>query len=241
MAGVSAVTAALLALASGGPARSGPNVAAGDPARGATVWVSAGCGACHAFAKAGSTGQKTGDAPNLDRWLAADAARSKLSVADFVYRRVYWGGRGMTAYGNSLDAQDLEDLVSFVSGTSFSAPAGTPPLVAALPVPPALVTANARTVAKWKKAARLPKKALPGAAVFAQAGCLSCHTYLGSGTRSRGAPDLSREAAKRRSAAWLRRYVARPTAFGNTLMPAYADLGAAKLRSLAAFLAASHG
>ena len=239
--GAAAVVAALLGLASGGTARAGPALAAGDPAQGAQVWITAGCGACHAFAKAGSTGQTTGDAPDLDRWLAPDAARSKLSVGLFAYRRITWGGRGMTAYGTTLGAQELDDLVSFVSGRPFSAPAGAVAPVAALPAPPPLVTAPARTVAKWAKTAKLPKKALAGAKLFATAGCLSCHTYLGSGKRKRGAPDLSRAGGKGRSLAWLRRYVARPTALGNTLMPTYADLGAGRLQSLAVFLAASRG
>jgi len=39
----------------------------------------------------------------------------------------------------------------------------------------------------------------------------------------------------------LRRYVAQPYAFGNTLMPTYADLTAAQLHDLAAFLVASRG
>ena len=239
--GASAVVAALLGLGSGGTARSSPTLAAGDPAQGAQVWVTAGCGACHAFAKAGSTGQTAGDAPDLDRWLVPDAARSRLSVELFAYRRIYWGGRGMSGYGGTLGAQELDDLVSFLAGRPFSAPAGPVPLVPSLPAPPPLVTAPTRAVARWTKVARLPKQAKRGAAVFARAGCLSCHTYLGNGRRRRGAPDLSRAGSKRRSVAWLRRYLARPTAFGNTLMPTYADLGAARLGNLAAFLAASHG
>ena len=66
MGGGAAVGAGLLLLAVGGPARSDSAVASGDPAHGAVVWVDAGCGACHAFAKAGSSGQKTGDAPDLE-------------------------------------------------------------------------------------------------------------------------------------------------------------------------------
>jgi len=237
----SAVAAVILGLGSGAPARSSSTFAAGDPAQGAQVWISAGCGACHAFAKAGSTGQTAGDARDLDRWLAPDAARSRLSVGLFAYRRIYWGGRGMTAYGTTLSAQEFDDLVSFVSGRPFSAPAGAVAPVPSLPVSPPLVTASARTVARWAKVAQLPKKAKQGATVFATVGCLSCHTYLGSGKRSRGAPDLSRAGGKGHSLAWFRRYIARPTTLGNTLMPTYADLGAGRLQSLAAFLAASRG
>ena len=32
---------------------------------------------------------------------------------------------------------------------------------------------------------------VPGAKLFAQSGCLTCHTYLGTGSSNLGAPDLS--------------------------------------------------
>ena len=39
--------------------------------------------------------------------------------------------------------------------------------------------------------------ALKGAKLFAQAGCLNCHTYLGAGISNVGAPDLSSIGATR--------------------------------------------
>jgi len=236
-----ALAAALALIVGGRVAQPGLRLAAGDPADGAAVWLNAGCGACHAFTKAGSTGQPSGNAPNLDRWLQPDAARLGLTVDSFAYRRIFYGGRGMTAYGTTLSAQDLDDLVSFVAGHRFTAPAGGTQPVPPLPAPPPLVTASAKTVAAWSKTARLPTRAAKGAALFAKTGCLSCHTYLGSGTRRRGAPDLSAIGRKGQTASWFQRYVAQPYAFGNNLMPAYADLGTGQLRSLATFLAASHG
>ena len=206
--GASAVVAALLGLGSGGPARSSPTFAAGDPAQGAQVWVTAGCGACHAFAKAGSTGQTAGDAPDLDRWLVPDAARVEALRRAVRLPPHLLGRAGDVRLRRTLSAQELDDLVSFVSGRPFSAPAGPVTLVPSLPAPPPLVTAPARAVARWAKAARLPKKAKRGAAVFAKTGCLSCHTYLGNGKRRRGAPDLSRAGSKaqeRRVAAALPR------------------------------------
>src|SRR5204863_1680176 len=41
-------------------------------------------------------------------------------------------------------------------------------------------------------------EAVAGAKLFAQVGCLNCHTYLGSGGSNLGAPDLSEEGAKGR-------------------------------------------
>ena len=239
--GVASGVAALLLFAGGGPAHPSSSFATGDPAHGAVVWVDAGCGACHAFAEAGSTGQPTSGAPNLDRWLVPDATRLGLPVDVFVYRRVFYGGRGMSAFGATLSAQDLDDLVSFVAGHSFTAPTGAVTPVPPLPAPPPLVTVSARTVSGWSKIERLPVGAARGAGLFAKIGCLSCHTYLGSGARKRGVPNLSRAGSTGRTAAWFQRYVARPYTFGNTLMPTYADLEANQLRSLAAFLAASRG
>ncbi len=234
-----AVAAVAFAVIQLGSARSGTVVATANPAAGAAVWVDNGCGACHTFAKAGSTA-KWGDAPNLDRWLAPDAARLKVSVDLLTYRRVLYGGGGMTAYVGAIGADDLDNLVSFVTGHNFTAPAGSVAPLPALPPPPPLVTASRRTVARWVRAAHIPRSAVPGARLFASVGCLSCHTYLGSGTRRRGAPDLSHVGRKKTSAAWFRKYVARPYTYGNALMPSYADLGT-KLKGLAAFLKASRG
>jgi mono/diheme cytochrome c family protein len=213
----------------------------GDPTHGGLVWATNGCGACHAFARAGSSGAAGGAAPNLDRWLVPDARRVKLSTELLVFRRVYWGGRGMPAYGTTLSAQDLDDLVSFVAGKPFTAPPGQPVPLPPLPSPPPLVTASPAAVARWVKVMRLPPKAAKGAALFARVGCLSCHTYLGSGKRRRGAPDLGTIGRSGRSAASFAGYVATPYRSGNTLMPTYADLSAGDLGRIGAFLAASKG
>ena len=52
------------------------------------------------------------------------------------------------------------------------------------------------------RASRTTRPAIAGAKLFAQIGCLNCHTYLGAGGSNLGAPDLSAEGAKgqRRSA-----------------------------------------
>jgi mono/diheme cytochrome c family protein len=147
----------------------------------------------------------------------------------------------MPAYGSGLTAQELEDIVSFVTGAPFTAPPGAPATVPSLPPPPPLTTASARTVAAWVRTARLTARAAQGAALFARTGCLSCHTYLGSGARRRGAPDLSRAGASGRAARSFADYVARPYRRGNDLMPSYADLGALALARLADVLVASRG
>lgn len=228
------LTAAISLLAAAGvPAA----VQTGDPGRGALSWTTNACGSCHAFSKAGSTGGAGSLAPNLDRWLVTDARRLGLPVDLFAYRRITWGGRGMTAYGPSLGEQEIEDLVSFVVGKPFTAPPGGAGPVGALPPPPPLVTARPATVARWVKLERLPARAAKGAALFAKVGCLSCHTYLGSGVRRRGAADLSGIGRTGRSIKTFRDYVAG----GNNLMPSFTDLGTNALGDIAAFLAASRG
>ena|SRR5688500_4984818 len=81
-----------------------------------------------------------------------------------------------------------------------------------------------------------------GAAIFVQVGCLNCHTYLGDGASSLGAPDLTaigRESP--RSAEGYANYVSDPSKFGNQVMPKFKDLGRRNLLALGAFLQASKG
>ena len=84
------------------------------------------------------------------------------------------------------------------------------------------------------------KKAEAGAKLFAQSGCLQCHTYLGTGGGQLGAPDLS-AIGKTNDAAFFVQYLSNPAQFGNTVMGSYAYLGEQNLNALAAFLQASKG
>jgi menaquinol-cytochrome c reductase cytochrome b/c subunit len=79
-----------------------------------------------------------------------------------------------------------------------------------------------------------------GATLFAQTGCLQCHTYLGTGAGNLGAPDLS-EVGETNDAAYFVDYLSNPAQFGNTVMGSYAYLGQERLETLAAFLEASKG
>ena len=82
--------------------------------------------------------------------------------------------------------------------------------------------------------------AVAGAMLFAQSGCLNCHTYLGQGSGTLGAPDLS-EIGKTNDAEYFVRYLANPAAFGNSVMGSYSYLGQENLEALGAFLEASTG
>ncbi len=84
------------------------------------------------------------------------------------------------------------------------------------------------------------EQAEAGAMLFAETGCLQCHTYLGHGAGALGAPDLS-EIGTSNDAEYFVQYLTNPAAFGNTVMGSYAYLGEENLANLAAFLAASDG
>ena len=84
------------------------------------------------------------------------------------------------------------------------------------------------------------EQAIQGAGLFAQSGCMNCHTYLGEGNSNLGAPDLS-EIGKTNDAEYFVRYLTNPAAFGNNVMGSYSYLGQDNLEALGAFLAASKG
>ena len=79
-----------------------------------------------------------------------------------------------------------------------------------------------------------------GAKLFAQAGCMNCHTYLGAAARTRGRPTSPRSgpASRRRHVQGL---PLEPRAFGNKVMSSYSFLGDENLTNLGTFLNASKG
>jgi menaquinol-cytochrome c reductase cytochrome b/c subunit len=83
-------------------------------------------------------------------------------------------------------------------------------------------------------------QAVAGATLFAETGCLQCHTYLGQGAGNLGAPDLS-EIGQTNDQAFFARFLTNPAAFGNEVMGSYAYLGQENLAALGAFLEASKG
>ena len=85
------------------------------------------------------------------------------------------------------------------------------------------------------------EEAVAGAELFAVAGCLQCHTYLGTGSSNLGAPDLSDIGATNKGVDYFQRYVTNPAQFGNTAMPPFATLGEENLHKIAVFLDASKG
>ncbi len=80
-----------------------------------------------------------------------------------------------------------------------------------------------------------------GAVLFAESGCLSCHTYLGTGAGNLGAPDLSDVGEGDRGVDFFVSYLKNPAQYGNQVMGSYAYLGEENLRALGTFLNESKG
>ena len=85
------------------PADTGGGATEGDAANGKKIFASAGCGGCHTFSAAGSSGTV---GPNLD-----DA---NVDV-DAAVQQVKNGGGGMPAFGDRLSDQEIADVAAFVT------------------------------------------------------------------------------------------------------------------------------
>jgi mono/diheme cytochrome c family protein len=86
------------------------------------------------------------------------------------------------------------------------------------------------------------KDAVAGATLFAQSGCLTCHTYLGAGSSNLGAPDLTAEGAKGKGVDFQVKHLKSPSAVTpGSPMPSFASLGDENLKQIAVFLEASKG
>ena len=106
----------------------------------------------------------------------------------------------------------------------------------------ALASEVIANVPTWIKEQNLPAAAVPGAKLFATAGCTACHTYLGSGSSNLGAPDLSEIGTRNLGIDFQIRHLKCPSCVNpGSPMPKFASLGEQRLRQLAIFLEASKG
>jgi cytochrome c2 len=106
----------------------------------------------------------------------------------------------------------------------------------------ALASEVVDAVPKWIKAEKLPRAALPGAKLFALAGCTACHTYLGSGAANLDAPDLTAIGRRHLGISFQIRHLRCPSCVKpGSPMPRFAALGETRLRELAIFLESSNG
>lgn len=98
-----------------------PTPAAGNAARGKQLFIKSGCGACHIFTPAGTTG-KIG--PNLDNLAAYAKAANQGTVEQFTNTSIvnttayiapgYPSGVMPASYGQSLKPDQIADIVAFL-------------------------------------------------------------------------------------------------------------------------------
>ena len=86
-----------------GSTDTGGGASEGDPANGKSIYASAGCGGCHTFSAAGSTGTV---GPNLDE--------SDMDF-DAAVQQIKNGGGGMPAFGDRLSDQEIADVAAFIT------------------------------------------------------------------------------------------------------------------------------
>lgn len=82
---------------------SGGEEAEGDPEAGKAVFAEGGCGGCHTFGPAGSTGSA---GPNLDE--------ADVSYEDAV-SQIENGGGGMPPFGDRFSDKQIADVAAFVT------------------------------------------------------------------------------------------------------------------------------
>jgi mono/diheme cytochrome c family protein len=97
-------------------------------------------------------------------------------------------------------------------------------------------------VPSWIKKENLPPEAVPGANLFAVAGCTACHTYNGAGGSNLGAPDLTDIGSRNLGIDFQIAHLKCPSCVNpGSPMPPFASLGDERLKQLAIFLEASKG
>jgi mono/diheme cytochrome c family protein len=86
-----------------GGGETGGGAAEGDAAAGKQVYASAGCGSCHTFADAGTSGTV---GPNLDD-SSVDFAAAVQQITN--------GGGGMPPFSGQLSEQDIANVAAYVT------------------------------------------------------------------------------------------------------------------------------
>jgi hypothetical protein len=101
---------------------------------------------------------------------------------------------------------------------------------------------NLQDVPRWVEVQGLSADGEAGAKIFAQAGCMGCHTYLGAGSPNLGAPDLSAEGSKGRGEEFQIAHLKCPSCVNpGSPMPPFPNFTDEQYQQLAAFLEESKG
>jgi mono/diheme cytochrome c family protein len=155
----------LAALAATVVAASGCGTTTADTTRGRTLFVQK-CGVCHTLAQAGTTAQV---GPNLDDAFAAARASGQNSAtiegivkAQVEFPRPSDGDPAVSMPRDVVTGQDLDDVIAYV-GSVAGVPGAKPPEV----------------------------PGGPGAQVFANNGCGTCHTLAAAGSGGVTGPNFN--------------------------------------------------
>ncbi len=101
---------------------------------------------------------------------------------------------------------------------------------------------NVERVAEWVEAQGLSETGAEGARIFAQAGCMNCHTYLGAGATNLNAPDLTAEGQKGKGMEFQIQHIKDPqSTTPGSQMPPFPDFTDEQYTQLATFLEESMG
>ena len=105
-----------------------------------------------------------------------------------------------------------------------------------------LASENVALVPQWVQQQGLSQTGEQGANIFARAGCMNCHTYLGAGSSNLGAPDLTQEGDKGKGKQFQIDHLKCPSCVTpGSPMPAFADFTNEQYDQLATFLEESKG
>jgi menaquinol-cytochrome c reductase cytochrome b/c subunit len=97
-------------------------------------------------------------------------------------------------------------------------------------------------VNEWAERQGLDEQGRQGALLFAQSGCMNCHTYLGAGSSNLGAPDLTDEGTKGRGIEWQIAHLKCPDCeTPGSQMPPFTQFTDEQYQQLAQFLEQSQG
>jgi mono/diheme cytochrome c family protein len=205
-----AALVALTALAAGCGTEGLPTE--GNATRGKEVFTSAEgrCGACHELADAGTKGQV---GPNLDEAFAGSREQGfkESTIAAVVLDQIYYPTEGSGMPAKLVEGEDAEAVASYVAEV-----AGDPEAMKAAAKPPPT------------------KGGKPdGKAIFASAGCATCHTLAAAGATGTVGPNL--DEAKPSVELAIERVTN-----GMGVMPSFkGQLTAAEIRAVAQFVSNS--
>jgi mono/diheme cytochrome c family protein len=197
-------------------------VGQGDPAHGKQLFLAAtskgSCASCHTLADAKSTGTL---GPNLDDAFSSDKAQgfSEQTMADIVRGQIAYPEEPMPA--DIYRGQDARDIALYVAKCSGVSACG---VIAETAAPPTTTGTTTTTASKPD-----------GKAIFASAGCGSCHTLKAAGSSGNVGPNLDQLKPSKST-------VAHQVEVGGGTMPAFkGQLSPAQIAAVAEFVSANAG